>query len=279
MSGIYPPVENINKPPATYPLPNFGEIWRHRALLIQMIIRELKARYKQSVLGISWAIFNPIITMVVMSFVFHRLAEVPSYDIPYAVFSFTGIVPWQLFSKGLSAASQSIVAYGPMINKVYFPRLIPPIARLFTGVIDFGLAFIVLLILMLVYGFLPSFQALLWVPFFTLLALAAALGLGLWLSALHVRFRDIGLLVPFLVQMLFYLTPVAYPSDLLEQPWRTLYGINPMVTVCDGFRWTLLGIDTFDPSTALASVISALVLLVSGLLFFRSMESSFPDLV
>lgn len=270
--------EVINQPAKGWPLPNLRELWQHRSVLMSLVARQIRARYKQTVLGLSWAFLNPLITMMVMTFVFSRLARVSSYGVPYPVFSFAALVPWTLFSKGLQAASTSVVSEHTLVTKIYLPRLINPISQLFTGLVDFFLSLIVLLIMMAGYGYSPTTR-IIWLPFFTLLALAAALGVALWLSALHVRFRDVGQIVPFLVQIWMYMSPVAYPSDLLTGTARIIYGLNPVVTVCDGFRWALLDINAFDPETAAASVLSTIIVLVSGLFFFRRMESSFPDLI
>lgn len=270
--------EVINKPAKGWEAPDLLELWEHRAVLYNLTMRQIKARYKQTVLGLSWALFNPLITMLVMTFVFGRLARVSSYGIPYPIFSFAALVPWTLFAKGLQSASVSIVSDSVLVTKIYLPRLINPISQLFTGLVDFGLSLIVLFIMMLIYDFPPTTR-MVWIPAFTLLAMVTALGVSLWLSALHVRFRDIGQIVPFLVQIWMYLSPVAYPSDLLKGTARIIYGLNPMVTVCDGFRWALLGIDVFDAETALASMVSATIVLIGGLFFFRRMEASFPDLI
>jgi len=268
----------INKPREGWTLPDIHEVWQFRYMLAQLVDVELRARYKQTIMGVLWAVLSPMIMMVVFTIVFSRLANVPSYDIPYPIFAFAGLVPWTLFSKGLAASSTSIVASAAIIGKVYFPRVLVPLSKVFTGFIDFLLALVVLFVMMLIYGFLPELRGLS-VIFFALLAMLAAFGVGLWLSALHVRFRDIGHLVPFMVQALLYLSPVAYPSNLLTEPWRTLSGINPMVTVCDGFRWALLGLDTFHAPTVLVSTVVTLLLVISGLYVFQRLEDSFPDLV
>jgi lipopolysaccharide transport system permease protein len=268
----------INKPRQGWALPDIDEVWHFRYMLVQLVDVELRARYKQTIMGVLWAVLSPMIMMVVFTIVFSRLANVPSYGIPYPIFAFAGLVPWTLFSKGLAASSISIVASATIIGKVYFPRVLVPLSKVFTGFVDFVLALGVLFVMMLVYGFLPDLRALS-VVFFALLAMLAAFGIGLWLSALHVRFRDIGHLVPFMVQALLYLSPVAYPSSLLNEPWRTLSGVNPMVTVCDGFRWALLGLDTFHPPTVFVSTVVTLLLVISGLYVFQRLEDSFPDLV
>jgi lipopolysaccharide transport system permease protein len=289
-----------NVPGGRWALPSVKELWQYRSLLVQMVISEVKVRYKQTILGVLWAVINPLITMVVFTFVFNRLAGVETTGIPYPIFVYSGLVAWQLFAKGLAASSTSVVSSGGIIGKVYFPRIFAPLSKLFNGFIDFAIAFGILLLFMLFYGYLPTLRALAVIGF-VILALMTALGLGLWFSAFHVRFRDVGQLVPFFIQTLLYLSPVAYPSALLNEPLRTLYGINPMVTVCDGFRWALLDTPTvstpFDtliiqsgyvfnneivtlyPSTMIVSFVVATTLFVSGLLIFGRMEKSFPDLI
>lgn len=272
----YPAV--VNAPAKLWAFPSLREIIQFRHLLFHMTMAELKGRYKQTVLGLAWAFVSPIITMFVFTFVFNRLANVEAYDIPYPIFTFAGIVPWTLFQKGFSAAAISIVTNKAIIDKAYFPRLLAPLSRVFTGVVDFVMALVVLLIMMLLFGFLPGARALT-LPFFILLGIITAFGFGLWFAAMHVRFRDVGQVVPFLLQMLMYMTPVAYPSDLLQEPLRTLYGLNPMVTVCDGFRWALLGVDSLYMPAAIVSTVTALVVLIGGLLFFQRMQDTFPDLI
>ena len=254
------------------------ELWEYRELLYFLTWRDIKVRYKQTVLGAAWAIIQPFFTMVVFSLFFGRLAKVPSDGIPYPIFSYTALVPWTFFAQGLSQASNSLVSSANLIKKVYFPRLAMPIATVLAGVIDFVLAFIVLLAMMLAYGIVPTVY-IFWLPFFLLLALTTSLGTGLWLSALNVQFRDVRYTVPFLTQFWLFATPIAYPSSLLAEPWRTLYGINPMVGVVEGFRWALLGANTAPGPIILVSSLAALLLLVSGAFYFRRMERSFADVV
>jgi len=254
------------------------ELWQYRELLYFFIWRDVKVRYKQTVLGAAWAIIQPFFTMVVFSLFFGRLAKVPSDDIPYPIFSYTALVPWTFFAQGLNQASNSLVQYANLITKVYFPRLAMPIARVLAGTVDFVLAFIVLLGMMLAYGIVPTVNALL-LPFLLLLALIASLGVGLWFSALNVQFRDVRYTVPFITQFWLFATPIAYPSSLLPEPWRTLYGINPMAGVVEGFRWALLGTDTAPGPIIIISSLAALVLLVSGAFYFRRMEKTFADVV
>jgi lipopolysaccharide transport system permease protein len=254
------------------------ELWEYRELLYFLIWRDVKVRYKQTVLGAAWAIIQPFLTMVVFSVFFGKLAQIPSDDIPYPIFSYTALVPWTLFANGLRQASTGLVTHAGLIKKVYFPRLAIPIARVLAGTVDFGLAFVMLLGMMLTYGVVPTVNVL-WLPFFLLLALVTSLGTALWLSAMHVQFRDVAYTVPFLTQFWMYATPIAYPSSLLPEPWRTLYGVNPMAGVVEGFRWALLGTDTAPGPIIIVSSLAALVLLVSGAFYFRRMEKTFADVV
>ena len=243
-----------------------------------MTWRDLKVRYKQTLLGASWAILQPFLTMVVFSIFFGNLAKVPSDGVPYPIFSYTALIPWTLFSKALQDASRSLVANSHMITKVYFPRMILPLSSVIAGVVDFFIAFIVLLGMMVFFHIIPT--AKIWVlPFFLLLALITAVGVGLWLSALNVLFRDINYILPFLTQFWMYLTPIAYPSSMVPLKWRVIYALNPMVGVVDGFRWALLGTGQPPGVVAMVSSIVALLLLISGMFFFRRMERLFADMV
>jgi len=254
------------------------ELWEYRELLYFLTWRDIKVRYKQTVLGAAWAIIQPFFTMVVFSLFFGRLARVPSDGIPYPIFSYTALVPWTFFANGLNQAVHGMVNHSNLIKKVYFPRLAIPIAKVLAGMVDFLLAFVVLIVMMFAYGIVPTVN-MLWLPLFLLLALATSLGVGLWLSAMNVQFRDVGYTVPFITQFWLFATPIAYPSSLLPEPWRTLYGINPMAGVVEGFRWALLGTDTAPGPIILLSSLVALALLVSGAFYFRRMERTFADVV
>jgi lipopolysaccharide transport system permease protein len=254
------------------------ELWEYRELLYFLMWRDVKVRYKQTILGAAWAIIQPFFTMVVFSLFFGRLAGIPSDGVPYPIFSFAALVPWTFFANGLNQSSNSLVSSAGLITKVYFPRLAVPVATVFSGVVDFGLAFLVLLGMMLYYGVVPTINGL-WIPLFFLLALTTSLGVGLWLSAMNVKFRDVRYTVPFLTQLWMFSTPIAYPSSLLSEPWRTLYGLNPMVGVVEGFRWALLGTDTAPGPIIIASSLMALAILVGGLFYFRRMEKTFADVV
>jgi lipopolysaccharide transport system permease protein len=255
------------------------ELWEYRELLYFLIWRNVKVRYKQTILGAAWAIIQPFFTMVVFSVFFGRLARISSDNIPYPIFSYAALVPWAFFSQGLTQASNSLVGGASLITKVYFPRLAMPISTVLSGSVDFVLAFSVLLGMMLYYRILPTINVL-WLPLFFLLALITSLGTGLWLSAMNVQFRDVRYTLPFVTQFWMFITPIAYPSSLIEQPWlRTLYGLNPMVGVVEGFRWALLGTDTAPGPMIIASSAAAILLLVSGAFYFRRMEKTFADVV
>lgn len=254
------------------------ELWEYRELLYFLIWRDVKVRYKQTILGGSWAIIQPFFTMVVFSLFFGKLAKVPSDDIPYPIFSYTALVPWAFFANGLNQATNSIVGGSNLIQKVYFPRLAMPIASVLGGIVDFVLAFIMLIVMMIYYGMTPTLNVI-WLPFILLLAFTTSLGVSLWLSAMYVQFRDVRHIIPFLTQIWLFATPIAYPSSLLHEPWRTIYGINPMVGVVEGFRWALLGTQTAPGLTIILSSLVAAGLMVSGAFYFRRMEKTFADVV
>jgi len=254
------------------------ELWQYRELLYFLTWRDIKVRYKQTALGVAWAIIQPVFTMLVFSLFFGRLAKMPSDAFPYPLFSFAALVPWTFFANGLNQSSNSLVASSNLLKKVYFPRLAIPIATVFTGVVDFALAFAVLLAMMAFYGIAPTVN-LVWTPFFLLLALVTSLGVGLWLSALNVQYRDVRYIVPFIIQVWMFSTPIAYPSSLLSESWRTIYGLNPMVGVVEGFRWALLGTNTAPGLMIAASSLAALIILISGAFYFRHLEKTFADVV
>jgi lipopolysaccharide transport system permease protein len=253
-------------------------LWRSRELLYFLIWRDVKVRYKQTLLGAAWAILQPLLTMVVFSIFFGKLARMPSDGVPYPLFAYVALVPWTFFANGLILSSGSLVSNQTLLRKVYFPRLVIPISAVASGLIDFGIAFVVLLGLAARYGVTPT-SHMLWLPALVLLALVTALGVGLWFSALNVLYRDIQYVVPFLVQVWLYATPIVYPSSLVPERWRTLYALNPMVGVVEGFRWALLGTGTAPGPMILVSAAAALALMIGGLFFFRRMEKSFSDVV
>jgi lipopolysaccharide transport system permease protein len=255
-----------------------SELWEYRELLYFLVWRDIKVRYKQTALGAAWAIIQPFFTMLVFTLFFGRLANIQSDGVPYALFSFAALVPWTFFANGLSQSADSLVGSANLIKKVYFPRLVVPLAAVLSGVVDFALAFLVLIAMMLYFGIVPTLNVI-WLPLLLLLALITALGVGLWLSALNVEFRDVRYVVPFLIQFWLFATPIAYPSSLLSEPWRTLYGLNPMAGVVEGFRWALIGTNTAPGAMILVSALAAVAILVSGAYYFRRMEKTFADVV
>jgi lipopolysaccharide transport system permease protein len=257
---------------------NLGDLWAQRELVYFLIWRDIKVRYKQTALGGAWAILQPVLTMAVFSLFFGRLAKMPSDGVPYAVFTFVALVPWTFFANGLTLASNSLVNNANLLTKVYFPRLAIPLATVMSGVVDFALSFVVLLGLIAYYRIAPTANVL-YLPLFLLLALVASLGVSLWLAALNVQFRDVRFTIPFLVQFWMFATPIAYPSSLLPEPWRTVYAINPMVGVVEGFRWALLGVDTAPGPVVAMSAVVTVAILIGGMFYFRHMERTFADVV
>jgi len=272
------PAPIVVRPSSGWIALNLAELWQYRELLYFMTWRDVKVRYKQTVLGAAWAILQPFFTMVVFSLFFGRLAGVPSDGLPYPVFAFAALVPWQLFANGLNQSSASMVSGANLIKKVYFPRLVLPISAVLSGGVDFLLAFGVLFGMMAWFGVVPT-TAIVWLPFLVLLALATALGAGLWLTAMNVQFRDVRHALPFLVNAWMFATPIAYPSSLLSEPWRSLYGLNPMAGVVEGFRWALLGTDTAPGAIVWVSALASAALLISGAFYFRRLERSFADVI
>jgi len=265
---------------------NLGDLWRYRELIYFLTWRDILVRYKQTVLGVFWAVLQPFVTMVVFTFLFNRLGRISSDNIPYPLFSFTGLLPWGLFSKALTDAGRSLIANRSMITKVYFPRLAIPIGSVLGGLLDFFFALLVLIGMMVYYNYFSadSFQialtSRLWfLPLFLLLALAAALGVGLWLSALNALYRDINYLLPFLTQLWLLVSPIAYPVSKIPENFRLIASLNPMTGVIEGFRWALLGTETTTGPMFAISISITLLLLVGGLFYFRRMERTFADMV
>lgn len=254
------------------------EVWDYRELAGIFIWRDLKVRYKQTIVGALWAVIQPFLTMVIFSIFFGRLARVPSDNIPYPIFSYAALVPWTFFANSINLASNSLVGNADMIKKIYFPRLTMPVAAVLGGLVDFAFAFVILLVMMLYYGYIPTIN-ILFFPLFLLLAMITALGISLWFSAMNVQYRDVRYMIPFITQAWLFATPVAYPSSMLSEPWRTLYGLNPMVGVIEGFRWALLGTETAPGPMILVSFFVALIILVSGLYYFRRVEKIFADVI
>ncbi len=253
-----------------------GEFWAYRELLYFLVWRNVKARFKQTALGVTWVILQPVLTMVVFTIFFGRLAGIPSEGVPYPIQTFAALLPWQLFAHAVSQSGNSLISSQGLITKVYFPRLIIPTAGVLEGLVDFALAFVIFGAMMVWYGVAPT-PAVLALPFFVLLACATALAVGLWLSALNVRYRDVRYTIPFLVQFWLIATPIAYPASMIPERWRLAYGLNPMVGVVEGFRWALLGVpERLHPSVYISAVVVAL-LLAGGLVYFRRMERTFAD--
>ena len=267
----------VIKPPHGWTALNLRDLWNYRELIGFMTWRDIIVRYKQTLLGVLWAILRPVLTMVVFSLIFGGLAKLPSDNIPYPIFSFAAILPWELFSKALSDASRSLVQNSSMITKIYFPRMILPLASVISGLVDFMIALIILIVMMLFYRITPTSN--IWMlPLFLILALATSLGVGLWLSAANVIYRDINYILPFITQLWLYITPVAYSNTLIPEQWQFVYAMNPMAGVVQGFRWVLLGTDA--PGNLIwVSVGVAVIVLVTGLFYFKRMERQFADLV
>jgi homopolymeric O-antigen transport system permease protein len=257
---------------------DLAELWEYRELFYFLTWRDIKVRYKQTVLGAAWAVIQPFFSMVVFSVFFGRLAGVPSDGAPYPVFAYAALVPWTFFANGVTLASNSLITGSNLVKKVYFPRVIVPAAAVLSGTLDFVLAFIVLVGLMLWFGIVPTVRVLA-VPALFLLALGASLGVSLWLAALNAQFRDVRHAVPFLTQLWLFATPIAYPSSLLRESWRVLYAVNPMVGVVEGFRWALLELDGATLLTLAVSSCTALGLLITGALYFRRVEKRFADVL
>jgi lipopolysaccharide transport system permease protein len=255
-----------------------NELWQYRELLYFLVWRDLKVRYKQTVLGVAWAIIQPLFTMLIFSVFFGRLAKVPSDGIPYPLFAFCALVPWTFFSQGITMGSNCVVQNDNLVKKVYFPRLAMPVATVLAGVVDLFPAFVLLLGMLAFYRRVPTLNVI-WLPLLVLLAFVTALGVSLWLSALNVEYRDIRHATPFLVQLWMYATPIAYPSSLLPEPWRAIFGLNPMGGVVEGFRWALLGSHTKPGPIVAVSSVAALIILASGAAYFRRMEKTFADVV
>jgi len=254
------------------------EIWRYRELLGFLVWRDIKVRYKQTVLGVVWAILQPLVPVVMFSVIFGRIAKLPSEGIPYPLFALTGLLPWQLFATALTSASNSLVGSAGLITKVYFPRLIIPLAAVCAALVDFGISLVLVVLLLAWYGIAPGVGVIA-LPLLVAFALATALGVSLWTSALNVQYRDVQYLLPFVMQAWLLASPVAYSMTLIESPrWRVLYALNPLAGIVQGFRWALLGAAP-PGATAFASVSFTLLLLVGGLMYFRRTEDSFADVI
>ena len=265
-------------PAAGLSFPDLGEVWRHRELLQFLVWRDVKVRYKQTVLGAGWAVLQPLLTMIVFTVVFGRLAKVPSDGLPYPIFAFAGLLPWQMFAFALTESTNSLVASQAVITKVYFPRLIVPLAAIAVAVLDFGIAFTVLVAMMVWYG-VGLRSAVVFLPLFLGLTILTAMAAGLWLSALNARYRDVRYAVPFLTQIWLFLSPIAYPASLVPEKFRWLYGLNPLAGPVEGFRWALLGSPAPEPAMMAASAAVVIGLLAGGLVYFRKTERTIADVI
>lgn len=254
------------------------ELWAYRELVYFLTWRDIKVRYKQTAIGVAWAVLQPLAMMVVFALFFGKLAKVPSEGIPYPLFAYAGLLPWQLFSRTISESTNSLVTDQRLITRVYFPRIIVPLATTLAAILDFMISGILLVVLMLIYGVTPG-VVVFWLPFFILLMLITSLGVGFWLSALNVEYRDVMYTVPFLNQFWLFLTPVVYPSSLVPEKWRILYGLNPMTGVVEGFRWALLGVGKGPSPMLIVSILVSIFLFVSGIVWFRRRERTFVDAI
>jgi lipopolysaccharide transport system permease protein len=268
--------QTVVVPPSRFPSFNLKEIWEARDLLLILAWRDIKVRYKQTTLGAAWAVLQPLLTMVVFSLLFGVAAKLPSEGIPYPIFTYAALLPWQLFAYAMTESGNSLVANQQLITKVYFPRLVIPLGAVLAGLVDFAIAFVVLLGMMVFYH-IPFGWNMLFLPLFVLLAVLCALSVGMWLSALNVEYRDVRYTIPFLTQFWMFATPIAYSATLVPEQWRWLYSLNPMYGVVQGFRWALLGLEGFSLPFFLLSTGVVVVLLIGGLAYFRHMEDSFAD--
>lgn len=258
---------------------NLKDLWHYRELIYFLTWRDLKVRYKQSVLGVLWAILKPFMNMVVFTIFFGELAKVPSDGIPYPIFSYTGLLPWIFFASALEVSARSMLQSGSMVSKIYFPRIIVPLASVFANLVDFGISFIILIGMMIFYQIVPTAN-IFWLPVFLLLAMIAAIGVGLWFSALLVMYRDVNYLLPFITEIWKFISPVVYSATMIPEKWQWLYSLNPMAGVVSGFRWALLGKpETIALPGVLISAGISLAIFISGLYFFRRMERVFADMI
>lgn len=254
------------------------ELWAYRDLLALLVRRDISVRYKQSAIGFAWVIIQPLMMMTIFSVIFGRFAKLPSDGLPYPLFTLTALLPWLYFAKALAGSSDSLVGSATLVKKVYFPRLVIPLSRALSGLVDFGITFVVLAGMLAWYGVMPGWQ-IVFLPVMILVALVTALGLGLWLTALNVKYRDVGLMVPFLVQIWMYASPIAYSASIVPEKWQWLYSLNPMVGVVEGFRWALLGKQLPMVEPILLSLGLVLLLFLGGVVYFRRTERTFADVV
>jgi len=276
-SHVKPPVMRITPPSSWWALP-LGELWNYRELIYFFVWRDIKIRYKQTAIGAAWAVLQPFLTMLIFSLFFGRLAHIPSQGLPYPIFYYAALLPWMYFASALQGTTNTIVENQRLITKVYFPRLALPLSAVLSGLVDFGISFLMFIAMMIYYRIHPSAAAL-WLPLFLLLAVLTALGVGLWLSALNAIYRDVRYVLPFLVQFWMFASPVAYPSSLVPEEWRWLYGLNPMAGVIEGFRWSLSGHGETPSRLIFVSAGVVLVVLLSGVAYFQKMETTVADVV
>ncbi|MFZ5857536.1 MAG: ABC transporter permease [Chloroflexota bacterium] len=258
---------------------NLRDLWVYRELVFFMVWRDVKVKYKQTMLGMAWAVIQPVMNMLIFTFVFDRVAKLPTDGVPYEIFSFTALLPWGLFVTALNQGSRSLVAHNNMVTKIYFPRLILPMSSVFAGLVDFAIAFVILIGLMFYFHVTPAWSLLWTLPFFVILAIITALGVALWLSAINVKYRDVNQALPFLTQFWFFATPVAYAFTSLPESWRIILSLNPMTGVVNGFRWALLGSGNGPDAALWVSVGISILVLVTGLFYFRSTEKTFADTI
>jgi lipopolysaccharide transport system permease protein len=267
------------RPTSGFAALNLADLWQYRELIVFMIWRDIMVRYKQTLLGASWAVIQPVMTMLVFNFLFNGVTKVSTDGIPYPIFSFTGLLPWGLFTTALNTASRSLTSNHNMITKTYFPRLVLPIASVLGGLVDFAIAFVILIGMMVYYHVTPTLTAIWAVPLFLLLSIIAALGVALWLSAINVQYRDVGYALPFITQFWLFITPVAYSSSVISAKWQIVYALNPMAGVVNGFRWALLGSGSGPDILVAISTVISLIILFTGLIYFRNMERTFADTI
>lgn len=265
-------------PPSSWSAIPFAELWAYRELLYFFVWRDIKVRYKQTAIGAAWAILQPFLTMLIFTLFFGKLAHVPSEGLPYPIFSYSGLLPWMYFAASLQSSTNTIIENQRLITKIYFPRLALPLSSVVSGLVDFGISFLMFAAMMVYYQMRPAWT-MLWIPAFLLLALLTALGVGLWLSALNAIYRDVRYVLPFLVQFWLFASPVVYPTSLMSPKWRWVYALNPMTGVIEGFRWALVGHG--NPPVRLVAISSGVVLfvLLSGLAYFQKMETTVADVV
>jgi lipopolysaccharide transport system permease protein len=276
-SGMDLPVIHISSSTNWLAL-RLSELWDYRELLYFFVWRDIKVRYKQTAIGAAWAVLQPLLTVVTFTIIFDKFAKMPSDGLPYPVFSYAALLPWNYFASSLNRSIGSVVGDANLITKVYFPRLLLPISATVSGLVDFGISFVFLLVMMAWYGIMPTWSTLL-LPCFLLLAMLTALGVGLWLSVINVRFRDVGQATAFFIQIWLFASPVAYPVNVVPEKWRALYSLNPMTGVIEGFRWALLGKQMPDIASIVISIAVVLLLVVGGIIFFKRMENTFADVV